>query len=352
MVEGVRSSVQRLQQLVGEDPGGALYTHVPADGTEEVLTAADLDRRSSQLAGAMVAKGVSVGDRVALGLRNSPELVDRRLRRAGRSAPRRSRCGGTSRTGSWTQLREVIDASLHLGDDDLPWIRDTRRRRGARAPRRAGPADDGICSSGSTGTPKIIVSALPAVYNEVFSTPMMEQWRPVDAAPDRAGAGADVPRQRLRHAPQPARRRPPRRAGEVRRRSGVDAIETPPASPLHGDADDAPAHRRPPRRRRPRPVEHRLDPAGRGADAAVARPPVGRPDRRRADRHGVRHDRGHRHHRAARRRVAGARGQRRVAAIRGTEVRILDEDGDDAAAGRDRRDLHAVAVLRRVRLPR
>ena len=37
----------------------------------------------------------------------------------------------------------------------------------------------GICSSGSTGTPKVIVSALPAVYNEVFSTPMMEQWRPV-----------------------------------------------------------------------------------------------------------------------------------------------------------------------------
>ena len=37
----------------------------------------------------------------------------------------------------------------------------------------------GICSSGSTGTPKIIVSALPALCHEVFSTPMMEQWRPV-----------------------------------------------------------------------------------------------------------------------------------------------------------------------------
>ena len=37
----------------------------------------------------------------------------------------------------------------------------------------------GICSSGSTGTPKVIVASVPAVYIPLFSTPMMEQWRPV-----------------------------------------------------------------------------------------------------------------------------------------------------------------------------
>ena len=39
---------------------------------------------------------------------------------------------------------------------------------------------------------------------------------------------------------------------------------------VHRDADDAQADRRPARHRRARPVEHRVDPAGRGADAARA----------------------------------------------------------------------------------
>ena len=38
---------------------------------------------------------------------------------------------------------------------------------------------NGICSSGSTGTPKVIVSAVPAVFNPVFSTPIAEMWFPV-----------------------------------------------------------------------------------------------------------------------------------------------------------------------------
>ena len=44
---------------------------------------------------------------------------------------------------------------------------------------------------------------------------MMAQWRPGAPAPDHAGAGADVPRQRLRHRPQPPERRPPGRARDA-----------------------------------------------------------------------------------------------------------------------------------------
>ena len=75
MQEEPVSLVQRLRQLAAEEPDAPLYTHVGIDGTEVVLTSAELDRRSSQLAGAMAAKGLGVGDRLALGLRNSPEFV-------------------------------------------------------------------------------------------------------------------------------------------------------------------------------------------------------------------------------------------------------------------------------------
>ena len=172
------SLVQRLRQLADEQPDDVLHLHVGADGNEVALTSAALDRRSNQLAGAMIAKGVVLGDRVALGLRNSPELVVATFAAW--------KVGATPIPVRWdlpdwevAQLREVIGASLQLSDDDLPWIRSTVEAEVPALPEVMAPRMMGICSSGSTGTPKIIVSALPAVYSEVFSTPMMEQWRPV-----------------------------------------------------------------------------------------------------------------------------------------------------------------------------
>ena len=60
------SLVQRLRQLAEDEPGAPLYTQVAIDGTEQVLTSAELHRRSQQVAGEMLAKGVGAGDRVAL----------------------------------------------------------------------------------------------------------------------------------------------------------------------------------------------------------------------------------------------------------------------------------------------
>jgi bile acid-coenzyme A ligase len=77
------------------------------------------------------------------------------------------------------RLREVVDARVHLGDDDIAWIRDTAGDAVPDLPDVVAPRLQGICSSGSTGTPKIIVSAVPAVFSPVFSTPMLEMWRPV-----------------------------------------------------------------------------------------------------------------------------------------------------------------------------
>lgn len=172
------SLVGRLRRLATEEPDTPAATHVGTDGGEQVLTRAELDRRSSQLAGAMAAKGLGLGDRLALGLPNSPEMLI--------AAFAGWKVGATPIPVRWDlpeweldQLRAVIGARLHLGEDDLAWIRATADLEVPDLPDVVAPRLHGICSSGSTGTPKIIVSSLPALYNEVFSTPMMEQWRPV-----------------------------------------------------------------------------------------------------------------------------------------------------------------------------
>jgi bile acid-coenzyme A ligase len=172
------SLVQRLRQLATDEPDAPLYTHVALDGEEVVLTGAELERRSSQLAGALAARGVGPGDRVALGLRNSPELAI--------SAFATWKLGATPVPVRWDlpdweldRLRTVIGARVDLGDGDLAWIRSTASDPAPALPDVVSERMMGICSSGSTGTPKIIVSALPAIYNAVFSTPMMEMWRPV-----------------------------------------------------------------------------------------------------------------------------------------------------------------------------
>ena len=182
-VDSQVSVVQRLRQVAIEEPQFEAYTHVGTDGVEQVLTSAALDRRSSQLAGVMAAKGVGIGDRLALRLRNSPELVV--------SVFAGWKVGATPIPVRWDlpdwevrQLREVIAARLELGDDDVAWIRAIADDEPPELPDVVAPRMQGICSSGSTGTPKIIVSALPALYNPVLSTPMMEQWRPV-ARPQR-----------------------------------------------------------------------------------------------------------------------------------------------------------------------
>jgi bile acid-coenzyme A ligase len=173
------SIVARLGQLSAQQPDATLLTHIAVDGSEQALSAAELDRRASQLAGAMAERGLGMGDRLGIGLRNSPELVI--------AAFAGWKVGATPVPVRWDlpewereRLRTVIDAVIHLGDSDLDWIRATADDSVPELADVMSPRMMGICSSGSTGTPKVIVNALPALYSEVFSNPMMEQWRPVD----------------------------------------------------------------------------------------------------------------------------------------------------------------------------
>lgn len=170
--------VQRIAALVAERPDSEAYVHLGEDGSERVLTWAELDRRSSQLAGALAERGLGAGGRLALALRNSPELVF--------AALAAWKLGATPIPVRWDVpdweldgLLKVIDPGATVRDADLTWVRATAEDEVPELPEVLSPHLQGICSSGSTGTPKIILSAVPAIFHELFSTPMGQRWRPI-----------------------------------------------------------------------------------------------------------------------------------------------------------------------------
>jgi len=167
-----------IGRLAAERGGDVAYEHIGMDGTERAVTWGWLDRRSAQLADALRQRGVAFGDRIGLGLRNSPEFV--------LSVIATWKLGAVPVPVRWdvpdwelARLREVIEPRVYLGADDLPWIESTGQLPAPELPVVVSPHLQGICSSGATGTPKIILSDLPAVRTPVFGRPMLELWTPV-----------------------------------------------------------------------------------------------------------------------------------------------------------------------------
>ncbi|HWA65390.1 MAG TPA: AMP-binding protein [Mycobacteriales bacterium] len=172
------SQASRIAAVAQERPDAAGYLQVRLDGSEEAVTFSWLDRRSSQLAGALAERGVGHGDRLALGLRNSPQFA--------LAAFAAWKLGAVPVPVRWdlpdwelTRLREVIDAPVFFTTDDIPWIDETADRPVPELADTVSPHLQGICSSGSTGTPKIILSAMPGVFNPLYSTPMADNWMPI-----------------------------------------------------------------------------------------------------------------------------------------------------------------------------
>jgi bile acid-coenzyme A ligase len=173
------SQASRIAAVAHERPDAAGYVQIRLDGTEQAVTNSWLDRRSSQLAGALADRGVVAGDRLGLGLCNSPQFV--------LAAFAAWKLGAVPVPVRWdlpewelARLREVIAARVFFTTDDIPWIDATADHDAPDLPDAVSPHLQGICSSGSTGTPKIILSAMPGIFNPMYSTPMAESWMPVE----------------------------------------------------------------------------------------------------------------------------------------------------------------------------
>jgi len=170
--------VARLRQLAEAAPDERVYRHIARDGSEPAFTWRWIDRRSTQLARALAARGVGFGDRVGIGLHNSPQLV--------LSVFATWKLGAVPVPVRWdlpdwelSRLLDVVEPRVYLSEDDLGWIAATESDDVAEPEIVVSPHLHGICSSGSTGTPKVILSGSPATFNPSYTIPLAETWGPV-----------------------------------------------------------------------------------------------------------------------------------------------------------------------------
>ncbi len=170
----------RLRQLAEDDPKSVGLVLVARDGSERHLTWRALEDGANQWARALQAAGAGPGDRVALAVPNSVELVLAAL--------------GTWTSGAvpvpvrwdlpeWERDRvlTVIDAKVVVDDSGLEQLRALAAAQDpGPVPEVVSPQVSGICSSGSTGTPKVIVSERPALWTPALSEPFLAHWEPVE----------------------------------------------------------------------------------------------------------------------------------------------------------------------------
>ena len=191
------------------------------------------------------------------------------------SVPCRCPCVGTFPTGN-IETGPSGDRPETLPRRFAITVIDARKATRSRcSPTWCRPTCKGICSSGSTGTPKVILRAAPSMWDDLMGTPFLANWEP-SSGPQRILVLAPMYHTNgfatLTNLLLP---RSARGAGAVRRSPRRRRHRTPPDHQLHGHADDAATHRRSPRCRRARPVEHPVHPPRGRADATVTRPPVG-----------------------------------------------------------------------------
>ncbi|MFI5718906.1 class I adenylate-forming enzyme family protein [Nocardia sp. NPDC051750] len=169
---------RRLAELAEERPDDLAVRFILLDGTEPAFSWRELHQRSSQVAAALAARGLAVGDRLALSLRNTPEFV--------LGALAAWKLGAVPVPVRWdlpewelSRLREVVDAKVNLAPADIPWLRQTAEDEISELPDAIAPQRFGICSSGSTGMPKVILPGYPGIWDEYLGTPFAQLWQPV-----------------------------------------------------------------------------------------------------------------------------------------------------------------------------
>lgn len=170
---------RRVHELALERPVAPALTVVAANGRERTLTWQELDRQSNKLARVFAREGIGVGDRVALELRNSVELV------LGVVAAWKT--GSVPVPMRWdlpdwerSRLLKVVAPCLTVRAAEVPELmRRAVEESPASLPDVVGPQVNGICSSGSTGTPKIILTDRPALWTPEQSVPFAQTWAPV-----------------------------------------------------------------------------------------------------------------------------------------------------------------------------
>lgn len=168
----------RFAQLGTEQPNGVALVFAAEDGSERSITWRELDARANQIARALQELGLGLGDRLALVLRNSPELVE--------SVIAAWKLGAVPVPVRWdlpdwerSRVLDVVAAKVALDGAGLAWLDASSELDDSPLPNAVPPQTHGICSSGSTGTPKVILMERPGVWDPETIQPFPSGWMDV-----------------------------------------------------------------------------------------------------------------------------------------------------------------------------
>jgi bile acid-coenzyme A ligase len=171
----------RLQELARARPNDLALLFAAEDGSEREISWQELDERSTQVARALAERGLGLGDRLAIGLRNSPEHLF--------AAFGGWKLGSVVVPLRWdlpewelARVQQVLQPTVNLHLEDASLFERSLSCSTDPLPDVIPPKARGICSSGSTGTPKIIVVERPGVVNPATisnTSAMIESYQPM-----------------------------------------------------------------------------------------------------------------------------------------------------------------------------
>jgi bile acid-coenzyme A ligase len=170
----------RVGHLAAERPTMVALRFAASDGGDRPVTWSELDHRSSQIARVLLDRGLGTGDRLAVALRNSPELVQ--------SVLAAWKVGAVPVPVRWdlpdwerARVLEVIGPKVRVDPDALPWLAASVELDPGPLPDVVSPQTHGICSSGATGIPKVILIDRPAVFDgDTTGVPFPSSWIEVE----------------------------------------------------------------------------------------------------------------------------------------------------------------------------
>jgi len=159
----------QIHRVAQAGPERVAIVFAAQDGSERTVTFGELDERSTQLARVLSARGLTVGDHMAISLPNSPEHIVATF--AG------WKVGAVVVPMRWNlpewerdRVLAVIGPRLTIDADHADLFEEALSASTDPLPEVTPPHGWGICSSGSTGTPKVILMKNPGRYVEGAST--------------------------------------------------------------------------------------------------------------------------------------------------------------------------------------